>query len=85
MVSRWRTNSERARARSWRPIPVQRPPSSPPTMTSVPAGVSARRSRDSGELPPRSSRADPWPVRMKPPIWSSRPVIDSLLDRMQIR
>ena len=55
IVSRWRTNGERSGARSDRPKPpVHLPPSSPPTMTSVPVGVSALRRRDSEALPAMS-------------------------------
>ena len=43
------------RARNCRPMPpVRLPLLSPPTMTAVPVGVSARRSLDSGELPAMS-------------------------------
>src|SRR3954454_3649242 len=52
---RWRTKSDSTMAPSWRWMPpVQRPPPSPPTMTSVPSFVRTRRSRCSGRLPPMS-------------------------------
>ena len=53
MVSRWGTTGESMSARICRPTPVHLPPS-PPAMTSVPSGVSARRSRDRRLSPPVS-------------------------------
>ena len=51
----WPTNRESTSARIWRSVPPsQRPPVSPPTITRVPFGVSARLRRDSEELPPMS-------------------------------
>ena len=47
------TNSSGARSRRSAPS-SDRPPVSPPTITSVPCGVSARRSCDNGRLPPVS-------------------------------
>ena len=48
------SSADPRRARSWRPRPVRLPAPSPPTMTAVPVGVSARRSRVSDGLPPMS-------------------------------
>ena len=51
-----RENSDCTAAASGRPMPPRtRPPSSPPTSTSVPVGVSSRRTSRSGRLPPMSS------------------------------
>jgi hypothetical protein len=49
-----RVNGDTASARSCRSRPNQLPPSSPPAMTSVPAGARARRSRGRDEFPPMS-------------------------------
>ena len=51
----WLTNGDSTSARIWRSLPPShRPPVSPPAMTSVPFGVSARRRRDSDAFPPMS-------------------------------
>src|SRR5205085_2259136 len=51
----WPTNGDSKSARSWRSVPPSHRPSvSPPTMTSVPFGVSAHRRRDEDEFPQMS-------------------------------
>ena len=55
-VNRWCVNREIARAATCRPMPpVTLSPCSPPVMTAVPVGISARRSRETAGLPAMST------------------------------